>query len=134
MSLQHTIDETQQALLAWRLTKGNKKDPIPNNIRHMIKELASHHESEVLIQKLKIHLTTLNSIRQQLSYNNPPLMQEPHKDAPRDVSNFIPFKIVPHNSTDNTTQKCEFVNKNGDRLIITTANLDNLIKDFLCCN
>ena len=134
MSLQHTIEETQQILLAWRLTKVNRKDPIPNNIRRMIKELASLHAPEVLIQKLKIHPTTLNSIRQRLSCDNPPLKQEPQKDAPRDVSNFIPFKIVPHNSPDNTTQKCEFVNKNGDRLIVTTANLDNMIKVFLCCN
>lgn len=130
-----TIEDTQKALQDWRATKTDRKQPIPQNIRYMIKQLLSEHSSSMLVQKLKIHSQSLNSIRlQSFSTDHKPIIPEQNSFSPSDGNNFIPFKIIPHNSTDNHSVSCQFVNKNGDKLTISTSNISAVIKAFLCCN
>lgn len=130
-----TIETTLQALKDWRVTKTYRKQPIPQNIRYMIKQLLSNHSEAELLQSLKIHSQTLNSIKlQSFSVDQKFDISEQNTPVPECDNNFIPFKIVPQNSINNTSTTCQFVKQNGDKLTITTNNINELIKAFLCCN
>lgn len=130
-----SIETTQQALKDWRVTKTHSKQPIPQNIRYMIKQLLSNHSDTELMQSLKIHSQTLNSIRlQSFSTDQISDISEQNISVPECDNNFIPFKIVPQNSTRNTSATCQFVKRNGDKLTITTNNINEMVKAFLCCN
>lgn len=116
-----TVDTTLQALKDWRATKTHSKQPIPQHIRYMVKQLLSKHSEAELIQYLKIHSQTLNSIKLQ-SFDGDQITDIPEQKTSvlENDNNFIPFKIVPQNSVRNSNTTCLFVKRNGDKLTITT--------------
>ena len=130
-----SIESTQQALKDWRASKTHSKQPMPQNIRYMVKQLLSNHSDTELMQSLKIYSQTLNSIRLQSFYTDQISdISEQNTSVPERDNNFIPFKIVPQNSSSNTSTTCQFVKRNGDKLTITTNNINEVVKAFLCCN
>ena len=130
-----SIESTQQALKNWRASKTHSKQPMPQNIRYMVKQLLPNHLDAELIQSLKIHSQTLNSIKlQSFSKDQMSDISEQNTSVPECDNNFIPFKIVPQNSNSNTSTTCQFVKRNGDKLTITTNDINEVLKAFLCCN
>ncbi|WP_425363122.1 hypothetical protein [Candidatus Tisiphia endosymbiont of Hybos culiciformis] len=123
-----TIEQVAQQFKAWRQTKTNKFDPIPNHLKELVRQLLHHYSCKDIAKHLNINKTIISSIQRILAAK---LQQD---------INFLPFQLVNSIDTDPVaTPKqnyytCHIIKPNGTKLIIQTLDPKIIIQTFLCCN
>ncbi len=135
-----TVEQVAQQFKAWRQTKTNKFDPIPNHLKELVRQLLHHYSCKDIAKHLNINKTIISSIQQA---HQPSLKTSPtstsNKVLQHDI-NFLPFQLVNSIDTDPVaTPKqnyytCHIIKPNGTKLIIQTLELKTIIQTFLCCN
>ncbi|WP_425362654.1 hypothetical protein [Candidatus Tisiphia endosymbiont of Hybos culiciformis] len=86
-----TIEQVAQQFKAWRQTKTNKFDPIPNHLKELVRQLLHHYSCKDIAKHLNINKTIISSIQRILAAK---LQQD---------INFLPFQLV--NSIDSLPVK-----------------------------
>ena len=124
-----TLEEAACQFQTWRANKKSKFDPMPAQLKSLVKKLIPYYSKNQIINTLKISQPQLNNIK------NP---QSNAKSTKQNL-NFIPFKLV--NSEDSLNLRsvsqdsfCEIIKSNGTKLIIHNPDIQAIVQAFLCCN
>ncbi|WP_341758053.1 hypothetical protein [Candidatus Tisiphia endosymbiont of Ditula angustiorana] len=135
-----TIEQVAQQFKAWRQTKTNKFDPIPNHLKELVHQLLHHYSYQEIAKHLNINKATISSTKKaheptiktsSVSTSNQSLQQN---------INFLPFQLVNSIDTDPVAAPkqnhytCHIIKPNGTKLIIQTLEPKTIIQTFLCCN
>ncbi|WP_425364408.1 hypothetical protein [Candidatus Tisiphia endosymbiont of Mystacides longicornis] len=58
-----TIEQVAQQFKAWRQTKTNKFDPIPNHLKELVHQLLHHYSYQEIAKHLNINKATISSTK-----------------------------------------------------------------------
>lgn len=124
-----SIEEVKSLIKQWRANKVHKREPMPDDIKSLVKQLLQQYQPHELTQKLNLHPLTINKMQSQLINSR---HQNHHNN--NDGQSFVPFKLVPKDQHSQSIQSCQIVNSKGDKLVISAADISIVIKAFLCSN
>ncbi|WP_417905034.1 hypothetical protein [Candidatus Tisiphia endosymbiont of Micropterix aruncella] len=91
-----TIEQVAQQFKAWRQTKTNKFDPIPNHLKELVHQLLHHYSYQEIAKHLNININkaTISSIKKA---HEPTLKTSPvsaSNQALQQNINFVPFQLT----------------------------------------
>ena len=132
-----TLKEAAVQFKVWHQNKCNKFEPIPPNLKDLVKHLLLNYHKKEIMTSLGISNPTISSIQKQTI----PSINQPTK---QDI-NFIPFQVTSESALttldestpmptkqDNVT--CQIIKTDGTKLIIQTSDSKTIIEAFLCYN
>ncbi|WP_342271260.1 hypothetical protein [Candidatus Tisiphia endosymbiont of Parasteatoda lunata] len=143
-----TIEQVAQQFKAWRQTKTNKFDPIPNHLKELVYQLLHHYSYQEIAKHLNINKATISSIKKATISSIKKAHEPTLKTSPVSTSNqalqqninFLPFQLLNSIDTDPVAAPkqnhytCHIIKPNGTKLIIQTLEPKTIIQTFLCCN
>lgn len=126
---QITIEEVAEQFNQWRQGKKGQFDPIPDNLRILVKQLTSCYSRNQIARSLKLSSATIKSFLQDNNNSSQTI-------------DFIPLQVsssakVKQTQTDTNYKGqviCQITKPSGSKLTIHTTDPKAIIQAFLCSN